>query len=261
MTVRFEDGREAVVSLALADTFDLPLNFEVSENSCTPVVGVRCRFYMGLQVGKMALVWSHHPDPSRLNTVVKIRTTPTGSFYPRESTVTYLGADRKLMPKAAHHLPKDRMVCEDWGWLPGGSVATPPASIQVLRWENEQMLTNPETGLSENRLTGGAHGVLMRSDFARELVVEDVQYYVGVSAIPALFLGDIAGLTWLLPSGDFCETSLKAALAEFMNAAQAYFGAARLDGFKPYIYGSDELTEQMSFDVFTDFKTPGVEAE
>lgn len=244
------DGREAtirVTSATLGKQVEIP--FQVYENDCSDFRGMSCVYRTGYRKIWVQLVWTKNPDATRLNQIVNLQFGDSSSnSSPIESQTQATGLEVDFLPGLASGMPATTIECNDFSWLPDATKDA-PAKLTVLRWENERMSVNPETGVSENRTDGGALQVELSKVNPTFLKIDKVGSFTSTSSFlfPALVIGDVASVTMRKANGELCQAALKPA---GLGNAAANIGS--IDKQRPpaatapdYIFGSSEVSQAL----------------
>ncbi len=253
--VDYRDGRVAEWVMGKRPVKQFPTRYQVTENTCTGVEGVRGEFLLTFQANSFELRWRQHPKVEMVGKTVGIKpkTAAAGTTFSEvKDDFQFLTNDaQSTAPLLTKDFPADAFRASDFSWLPGGG-AEPPDAIEFTRWDTEFMQTNPETGLNENRtFTVATHPKLVRSDGLLEL-----REFGGGTPNPfggtrfLLFVGDIWSI--ILKNGDeFCQISTKSNLADLQLEAAKYLGL--VPTLAPYIYGSDEYSQALMPFIFKNY--------
>ena len=247
--VDFPDGREAVVKYTVLDTQNpLSIPFQVFDSLCSDRRGMSCTFQMPYRSIYYFLVWSKHPDPEKLNQPLRYKNANESRNDSRlfETQLFTSGIERKFTPKLVSGMAPNRLVCNDFSWLPGGSKEA-PTTVSVKQWNTEFMTDNPETGVSENRTAFGALNLQLTKSSPQSLDVTNVDYFAssfgGITSI--LISGDVQNLTIQKDAKTLCSAELKpaslaSAISEISNAEKRRTPPEQEKNV--YLYGQDEAS-------------------
>ncbi len=236
--IHYADGRIAQWLIGTKRAVHFPTQFRIAENTCTPKENAAGRFFFAFQQHILAPVWSKHPAPEKIGSTIKLKFKSSSTSTPFELVdVNFLTSTTKtIMPIASREVGTDYIEGTDFSWLPGGGTE-PPQSIVFTRWDSESMVTNPETGLMENRTNGIAMKVLFTKIQPNRLELTDMKHFFGNQF--AFFLGDIWSIILKTEDG-FCQISQKANLGDVLMLALQYL--AEPATFTPYLFGADEYS-------------------
>lgn len=256
LAFRFADGREAVLKVSSVDSEVVSTQFKITDNTCSDRQNMTCAYKFALRRYFAAMVWTKHPDASRVGQIVK-----RGAEYPGQPTMTSfdpLSADYVLVAgldfsatktDLGRGLPAHEIQCDDFSWLPGASKEA-PNRLHLSRWDGENNEPNPETGTNENRTNGGAFGLdLMRVD-AKTLRVTKVSALSGGAVnLDILTLAPTGSLTMLSSDGEICQTGISSKGVTEILPIYNKLEAKRPDpaSEKPYILGSNGFTKHSFF--------------
>ncbi len=233
MTVDFKDGRVAQLRQGYLKPIHLTTQFKITENTCTGRENIQGKLLTALQFNFMGLSWTEHPTPEKKGKEVILKETGNGQVLTVDSNFLTF-SNRKLFPIAAKDLPNDFFEISDLSWYPSQDTN----SLKFVRWDVEAMVTNPETGLSENRTVGLAMDVLYQKIGENRFQLANITHDIGSTF--SFFSGDIWSLI-LKKEDEFCQISIKANLADTVNQVTAYFGNPFT--VAPYVFGSDEYSK------------------
>ncbi len=238
--VIWKDGREASAMAGLFEPLFLEVPLTLYENSCNEVLTSKCKLALGFQKYNIYFKWTKHPDPQKLGKTIRLRPkqkkTPKDENYFEFIPVQNIfgSADRSIRtPIAARNVPSEILICDNYNFLPKNPFILP--YVNVLRWEVETMMNNPETGGAENRILGGALNVQLIPTFDGHLLLRP-QYYTNNELVG----GDIISLTMRDKNNQLCQVGMKPDLSEVTNKVQEYFSAVPVK-FQSYYAGIDEL--------------------
>ena len=245
VVVHWPDGREATVTAYHGPTSVLHATVQVTENLCNDHAGMICTFDTAYSLNNVKLVWTKHPDASKINHVVKIKYPGQQNDQTQEliESPVILSSARTVAPNLTKDMPNDRFTCPDYSWVPGGSVQSPPAKALVSHWNNEYMFPNAETGVSENHSESGMLDVDLTKTPDGKMELSHVRHWVTkFSGIPAN-IGETMSLFFKPdPSADnLCQITLKPKFAELQAALNMNMEKAAKEPGEFYVYQSDEL--------------------
>jgi len=239
VSVTWPDGRKAVLSIDREPVLTLQVPFGLAENTCSTAGTPKCQVDSAFRFVRYAFLWVNHPQPEKVGRVL-VKNYGGSENYPLIDSVNVNSVQKYSGFSSGNELPKDRIACEAYDWLPGGTTSA-PLNLEVPRWDCEAMSINPETGLMENRIIGGAVNVQLQRDEKGGLEIQKIGAFIGPQ--PALFQGDIVALVMPVPGQkSFCQMSLKPDLGKVGEVITKYFNDIKED-FIPYVFGSDEYSQ------------------
>lgn len=251
LEIVWEDGRKAQITVDREPVLAIDFPFGLDENTCNAITKVDCGFKSSIRIDRYRAQWTAHPDAAKIGKPVVYK-NKGGGLNPFIDFQFRSSVERLLGNASAMTMPPDEMACKSYDWLPGIPEKTTPQTIDIPRWDVEAMFTNPETGLLENRVVGGAVDLHMAQNAAGVMVIEKVRSLTGPS--PTLFQGDIVALIHKTPEG-YCQQSLKPNFGKLIDAINTYFGNIK-DDFQTYQYGSDEFGDANGTAVSVLLKNP-----
>jgi hypothetical protein len=150
----FADGREATLMASNAPPLTVKIPVQVTENLCrTEAKAPNCYYEATLFQSRSALVWTKNPDSSRMGKKLTLNTTDDDDKFKDEnfkqlddSKKAFFSIQKFFTPDLPD-LPQDRLVCDDYAWLP---VQVGTKSILMKMWSSETNNPNGETGVAEN---------------------------------------------------------------------------------------------------------------
>jgi hypothetical protein len=238
------DGREATLRITHADSSPQRIPFQISDNNCSNHQNMSCFYRFTLRKIQAALYWSKNPDPSRINQKVKRHYNERDtSGETLEASAVSAGANPSPSSPFTAGLPGQEIECTDFSWLPE-SPAEAPASLYISRWEDEQNSTNPETGLNENRVSGGRINIELERLSATRMKVVKAESSTYQYSILELFLqSPISSITLVKSDGSICQVGISGAL-DFIKIYEKIKATPENAGaMPPYITGSDETLD------------------
>lgn len=242
VTIKWDDTKIAEYQIAKGPLFTGEVPFQVSENSCSNTVPQGCFLKMHVQIHLPVIYWKKHPKPEREGKVVLAKFSNQEFLINFPYIITM--DERILKDPIAKDFPVDEIVCDDFSWLPGKHGTTPPNKTTVTKWNVEKMVTNPETGVSENRPVGGGDQVELEKVGPKSLGIMRAKALFGPQKT-LIRDGDILALVLPTADGEFCQISIKANSQKFANEAGAKYYEV-LAAFKPsaapYLWKSDEFS-------------------
>ena len=154
--LEFADGRLArlIVSVrvfkAAAKT-----QLQVIENVCAPeIIGEGCQWVSDYQDGRIAFLWVNHPDPTKINQVLKMTSTSKnqpGQTPPSPSTrILQSDANNLIRPFYFPNNQPPILICKDDRWLQQMFQKSIQKFI-IPMWSSELMQPNEITGKNENK--------------------------------------------------------------------------------------------------------------
>lgn len=232
----WEDGRKAQISIDQEPNLTIEFPFGLDENTCNEVKKVDCAFKGSIRIDRYRAEWTAHPDATKVGKLI-LHKGNNGGIRPFLDFQFRSSAERLLGLPSALTMPADEMSCKSYAWLPGVAENTVPQTIDIPRWDCEAMSVNPETGLTENRVIGGAIDLHMSQNANGVMIIEKVRTLIGPQ--PTIFQGDIVAMVHRTSDG-YCQQSLKPNFGKLIDAINAYFGNIK-DSFVAYPYGMDEF--------------------
>ncbi len=233
---QFNDGRKAQMVINRKGPLMFAVPFQVTDNTCNGRTKVLCTIRTSILQESTALVWTVNPDPAKIGNIVEKRqkqSDPVTSeflfYFDRSLKATF--------PKITLPIPDDVISCQDFSWLPQGTVAA-PKRVDLVRWDAENMVINPETGLEENRTTSIAADVTLAQNSLGELVATKSRYLqsnlnLAFSTLDAMILTNADGL--------LCSITLQPNPQDFSSAFEAYQNTPA--HYTTYLYDSDEYSK------------------
>jgi hypothetical protein len=207
ITLSWPDGRVAILKNYIQISPKISLDFQIHENTCNDFKGQICKYKIQFLESWSFMAWQKHPDAKKIGEIVK---STYGRIFEQED---YIAADSKDFYPIAKRLNPAEIECSDYSWIPGGGPSMSPKSVKIVRWENESMIENAETGLSENRTTGGAINVLLeKASSSQKLQIKSIKALTaGDFASTLLMFGD--NVSWSLKdkNGELCQIAIKPA--------------------------------------------------
>lgn len=251
VSVDFQDGRIAVVKKSAVSANDqLSIPFQVFDSLCADARGMSCVYRLSFRTVFYFLAWSQHPDAAKVNQPLK-RIFPAGTVISEEgrkieNSDFYSGTEGHLFPVVTQGLPVAQVECDDFSWLPTKTKEA-PAALEALRWDSEMMMENPETGVNENRTTGGGAHISLRRSSPRSLAISSVGAFTSQYGFNngALVVGDVSTMTLDDQKGGYCSVELKPGGLADVTAQVRNLKSQRVDPAKEtniYLYGSDEAS-------------------
>lgn len=192
--VKWEDGRVAILRGYYGHKYPVKVPYKITESTCRPIAPVNCEHSYEIIKGKVLAQWEKHPDPSRAGQWLKAKMNNlilhTEALYGRGHLPLY------PQPTALQSLARQALTCPDFSW----TGLSAPTEVMVQNWENEIMIVNPETGVSENRSISGHMNVVLKSvspqvmEIANEgIVTSEFIPVVGLTAAQNLTLQTTEG--------------------------------------------------------------------
>ena len=246
-TADFGDGRVAVLKMTTATLpKQIGISFQVYDNSCSDHRGMQCKYWTNFKRIYASLVWSKHPDPTRIGNIVTIIDKNNHSTKPIEQSDTLFGPEATYLPDLLSDTQPAGIECADFSWLPSATTNA-PLKQTVLRWEMELMNINPETLANENRTFGGASGVTLTSQSPTRLDISKINALTSTfGTYFAIFMfGDVVTMTMPGANGDLCQAVLKPGGLGDVTSNVGTIDKYRTDlnTATPYIWGSSSITK------------------
>ncbi|MCB0393210.1 MAG: hypothetical protein KDD25_01550 [Bdellovibrionales bacterium] len=256
----FPDGRIATVQVSWDTTRDFETNFDVFESSCDPTtVGLKGTLTETIGLHRFLLVWVNNPDTSRIGYPVgDAEITPSsndngdsdddddddddpndGFGYSLSQQIYVTQFIKSVLGSKFPQNAQFKLKFEKSAILGQAAGST---QIRILEMFQEQMIGNPETEVSENRISSGAFNLLMEiePDGAYRLV-NNGDWVTNVGpAIPSGF-GDVITFRLEQPNGS-CDVVIKPDYAKTFREASAYLESLGTH-FTTYTLGESELSD------------------
>ena len=115
------------------------------------------RIEIAYRMTELVFLWTAHPTASKIGQEVQF--SGGNPLFSSPLPLREFSGLREYLPRVFSGFPFDRIVCDDYRWLPGGTATHGPVALLLPRWDGEFMLPNPETGIDENRIVGGAQDI------------------------------------------------------------------------------------------------------
>lgn len=237
-TAVFADGREAEYRAARGTEFPIPVPFKVSENLCLPQkIGIEFNANFKMRVDQAGWFWTKHPDRAKIDQILIFGAS--GMQTPLFTFAFVTNATAFKYPDLKGDFSHDELIVNDLSWLPGMELG--PHDFTVDVWNAEQMVNNSQTGLPENRISGGANGVHFKNAGNGKLEIEFIDSVFSLRAEDAAFamIGDVVSWQWQA-NGQRCQIAFKPNLGP-ANALVRQKLSQMNTGFVPYVWGSDSL--------------------
>lgn len=213
LTWRWKDGREAVLKVTTLKSPFLSSGFKITDNTCSNRQGMSCQYRFQFARHWVMVVWTKHPEASKVGQIVT-KASPTDPSFIDKLSLDFpisAGLSRKDRPLMSAGFPDHEIECEDFSWLPEGGRQAPDR-LTVIRWDNEDNAMNPETGLNENRTTGGFYQLQFQKDPkapGQTLKLKTVDDLTGLNAeFDLLNLSGAISLTLPKSHGEICQVGL-----------------------------------------------------
>lgn len=243
ITAVYNDGREAELRFTRGETFPVPVPYKVSENLCKPgEVGAEFNSNIRLRLDRVAWFWTKHPDATKVNGVV-VAQYPNGQANPLFSFAFVTKTMLVRYPDLSGDLGLDEYTFGNLSWLPGMENGLTDFTIPV--WNAEAMTPNSQTGIPENRVTGGAVDVRMKKINDTTVVMESLG---SVHALPIVgyafaMIGDVVTWKWQM-GGQPCVISSKPNLGPANRIVTEKLSQQNLP-WQPYLFEQDSLLQAM----------------
>lgn len=248
ITFDFKDGRVAVVKKSVVEMPDqIELPFQVFDSLCSDSRGQFCKYRTSFRNVFYFLAWSKHPDATKINQPVKTKVPQGQTSSDRdilENSELLFGAESALLPLLTSGMQMPSIDCNDFSWLPGGK-AEAPAKLFGKRWDAESMNKNPETGVSENRVSMTNINVEWTQETPQRLRLKSVGGFATDNPVffALLVIGDVTTATIDDQKGGLCAVELKpgslAGAAQIIDALRKN-RPPRDQVTDTYVAGSDE---------------------
>lgn len=232
--VHYDDGRKAVLVIDREPVLIAEAPFGIYESTCNTNTKPVCNYKSSVLLDRIQVQWSVHPDEKQIGKPVILKLSD-GTFTAAFDFAFKFAGSKYAGDPTVEVFPDDELTCDRYDWLPGGKTEA-PSKLVVPRWDCELMQNNPETGLSENRIIGGAIDLLLEKSEKGNLTVKSAKAFAG---LPVLFQGDVIALV-LNDGEEFCHISLKPNFGKFGKVISEYLAAIK-DGYQPVIYENEEV--------------------
>lgn len=246
----YDDGRVAAVfgDQEMPHLFDIPLG--IYENICNDITRPKCRYRASARVDRYVVRWTKHPVPEKVGQILKSK-NPDGSettmseFHFNFSSGKYAGG------KFFESFPDDLLICDSFEWLPAKTVEA-PQNLLIPRWDCELMQTNPETGLTENRIFASAVELPLEKNAEGQLVLRRPKAFGGTVT---LFQANVIGLT-MQDGPDYCSISLKPDFSKTTSELIGYISGIK-DDWTPVLQDGDKFTDSSVITSFLKYPDNG----
>lgn len=253
----WNDGREATVKRFRSPTFSLKLPLTVAENTCTSRPANRCQAIVPIRREELALHWTKHPNPKRLNRPVMVVNrskkydSSSGKEIAGSETVSkYVAFQMRIMshhlsikeyPKASAGLRPLQLECDTLDWLMPEN-----GKIKIQNWNFQDMNSNRETAINENQLTTVASGITFTLDTEAKARLTGIKrIYRNDRETLGLFSRDILMLNRVRVNGDVCSIVINVDFDKADSQATRIIDEKMTlpvgASLPKYILGSDEL--------------------
>jgi hypothetical protein len=234
----WSDGREAELKFSRSVLSTVGVDYQVTENLCAPRNGDIVRVIFPYRADFIGWFWSKHSDSAKVGQVVKMNFQNRVIDLVRLSIVT--NAYRHGHPDLIAGMPNDEVHFTSLEWLPGfeNGILKP---FTVSAWLSESMVTNSQTGISENRIYGGAYNVQIKptADQKAEITGADSYFIMPSDQLSFLLVGDVVIWQWQNAQGP-CNIAFKPNLGPAIAEVTRFLGT--LNGpFNPFLHEQDSL--------------------
>lgn len=193
--VVFDDGRVAEIVME-QEKSKFFTEMDITLNSCGKNIPTQCNLVSSYIDAQVKLVWKKHPNPEKIG---KPLMRDKREVFSRRSLLTYTGKAKH--PVVFKDLQNPVLTCSNWEWLSPKS-----EKIDLLEWSTENMLTNNETDLSENRTSNAYHGIALTK-------IDETSYEIGFPTSKdmtiLLFDGTVIGWTVKAENFESCDVTIK----------------------------------------------------
>ncbi len=258
--VVFVDGRITELYINRREPLVTTMPIKVTDNACTTPSNIACDYRTSLILDDLVMIWKANPDPTKVGKLVMAKFSQGGGQPPIEFPLYQQGlvafSDHGMMPILSANLPNDIFLCKDFTWLPSGTVAAPD-TVNLSRWDVEMMMSNPETGLMENRTISMAMDVTLKKNAEGGLEIGKVKKFLVSSQ--SVINATLWALITKNANGDYCPITIQPNSQAINNAITQY--QALPPHYAGYQYGVDEFSN-VAKPFFLDeniFNAPGVE--
>jgi hypothetical protein len=234
VVAKWPDGRQAVVRVNRFDPISVPIELQVTENLCTDTASTGVKMDIAIRLDVLDWFWIAHPDTAKIGTPLKFKRGSGEYLSYSSNSLEY------FYPGVSQGLQADRMKFQDVKWLPGfddGKLHP----LRIETWTAEIMLPNPETGLNENQVFGGAFGIDAAPIGINEFsIVKMDSVFSALKSNPFPLFGDVIG--WQMPQGDgLCQIAFKPELSGIKQMIDAYSAQPRTKWVE-FIWESEPYT-------------------
>lgn len=243
-TATFADGRIATLYSHTKEKISFETPFDVTEVSCSGKFKTTGSYQTEYVATQLTWVWTSHPDPKKIGKVVQRKFNgPPGSEARWEDMAAmpslFSLVQKNDFPKGTAVLDNAQIRFADNQFL-NEIKRTKSGGFEILEWTAEAMFNNPETGLNENRVIGGAMNMQLKQLGTNRFEITQVDQYFSFFK-PALdIVGEVMQWTLFDKNDQLCFVVIQPDLA-------ASGGDRLIDYWQnfplpsgPYIWGSDE---------------------
>lgn len=211
---RLSDGRAMRVQLTPQNVHSITTSAEVSATSCgpKPVPMTKCRVKEDILLFEIRVVWSAHPDKSKIgNTVLARGSAATSSVImpwndrPRASRLP------QIIQAKVNAMTPPQLACESWDWLNIQNGQLQKDQVTMPEWSAEDMRQNRETGQSENRSIGSFRDLIFDFDGSKLKLKSYARQHGLIGFLMMLGGAETTAVTQTDRSGDVCQAALQIA--------------------------------------------------
>lgn len=247
IALTFASGNRAELRVARAEPFAVPIEFQVSENSCTTGIGQKFEIKLGIRFELYSWIWTQHSDSNKLDKDVNFR-LPDGRERPLTTGMIVSSGSRYIAPEAIEGLPADEISFTDGvKWIPGLEDGV-FRKFSIESWNAETMIRNSQTGEVQNRIISGEYGTSFAPDGGGVRgVIEHTPggaFFTNLLNHGFYLLGDV--VTWSFRNGpkSTCQISFKPDVTKAENALVDYINNSKFE-FKPIPGKQDGMAEAL----------------
>lgn len=230
----FNNGRAVTLYQYSRNPLELTLGLKQTENTCDlNQMMAQCKLKLDFAPIHYMLVWTSHPDKSKIGTLADRKISSQTSYY-----------STRLEPIYKNLFRADRLNCTNYDWTQELN-KNADGSFIVDSWSSESMTANEETKINENQSTSTGFDILLKQIENNELQVAGIK---ADSANPLFgFAPYISAQTTALhfkstKSQQICQITFESNLGNAASViASPYFTEVNLQEITPVM----ELTGSM----------------
>lgn len=233
----WSNGNKAVLHFMRSPVNQVAFNLRVTENLCVSRNGDITKATLHYRHDTLTWLWEANSDPSLVGHSVANASGEVPFFW---KIVT--NDDSNLYPDLARELPRDRLEFSNLNWLPGfdsGSLQ----SFTLSAWMSEGSVKNSQTGVVENRIVSGAHGVHFKAGGGLTAEIESSNSVFNMSYGYFSMLGN--GISWLWQNANGpCQITFNTSMTtdESNIVIETYYATLK-EPLHPYLAGQDSLLQ------------------
>lgn len=239
--IKVVDGREATLKRSILKPDWLSIPFTIFENTCQPKnIGQKGGHFILALVVKVAVVWSTHPDPTKVGQVIRVRNEFDGSLNAMETNDLIPVSEFRRMPELQGLIEAEEIRMQDFSWIPEHHQTAAPDKLHITRWEGELMLNNGETMAPENRPYQGYAGVDLVKKSEQSLQIVRIQTPLTLFGRNAFPYGDVTTFSISNSKSELCQISNKIDQTTLLRDLRRIQGE-RQKTEDPLVYGVDSI--------------------